>query len=236
MSGNKPKDAPVTREELERALRHSNAMVMSLRDEVLLLGSQLVALTRELERRGQVSEDAVLEALPAVAEETRVADERASGPRIAIGPVGESKYEVQPPDIPCAELLPLCEARCCQLGFPLTPQDLNECEVRWDYLAPYQILHRAHDRFCVHNDPATRRCELYDRRPLPCRVYDCRHDPRVWIDFERREMAPKRVTVDGQAGPDGLDELFRRRDVERRHAMACEEYCLESLRGLRDEE
>jgi hypothetical protein len=34
-SGRKDKDAAVTREELERALRHSNAMVASLRDDVL---------------------------------------------------------------------------------------------------------------------------------------------------------------------------------------------------------
>ncbi len=236
MSGDKPKNAPITRAELERALRHSNAMVMSLREEVLILGSQLTALLRELEQRGQVTEDQVLEALPGVLEETHVCDEQADGPRVALGPVGDSKYAVTGPDIPCAELLPICEARCCQLGFALSPEDLNEGVVRWDYLEPYQLLRRVRDRYCVHNQPESRQCELYSQRPLPCRLFDCRNDPRIWIDFERREMAPKRFSLEGKVRAEDMDEMYRRRSEERCHSLACEDYCLRELRGQQDDD
>ncbi len=232
-SGRKDKDAAVTREELERALRHSNAMVASLRDDVLILGSQLVALTRELERRGHVREEDVLAALPAVTDETRVTAEKSGGLRVNIGPNRESKYDAEPPDVPCAELLSTCQARCCQLGFTLNTQDLNECEVRWDYLDPYSILQRTSDRYCVHNDVDSKQCQLYEQRPLPCRKFDCRDDPRVWSDFDKRELAPMRMALEADLSPDQVEEVHRQRDSERRMDMACEEYCLENLRGLR---
>jgi hypothetical protein len=33
---------------------------------------------------------------------------------------------------------------------------------------------------------------VYAQRPGACRAYDCRHDPRVWIDFEARIPAPRK--------------------------------------------
>jgi hypothetical protein len=138
--------------------------------------------------------------------------------------------------VPCDELLPLCMARCCQLGFALNTQDLSECEVRWDYLDPYAVLRRTGDRYCVHNDVDSKTCELYERRPLPCRKFDCRDDQRIWSDFEKRELAPLRMSLEADLTPDQVEEVHRERDSERRTAMACEEYCLEGLRGLRKPE
>jgi hypothetical protein len=34
-------------------------------------------------------------------------------------------------------------------------------------------------------------CTVYAQRPGACRAYDCRHDPRVWIDFDARIPAPR---------------------------------------------
>src|SRR5207253_10189919 len=47
------------------------------------------------------------------------------------------------PEIPCAELLPPCKARCCRLHFTLSYQDLDEGVVRWDYDRPYRIRKKA---------------------------------------------------------------------------------------------
>ena len=231
--GPKDKTAAVTREELERALRHSNAMVMSLRDDILILGSQLVALTRELERRGHVREADVLAALPAITNETRIDAEHAAAPRVNIAPNRESKYDAKPLDIPCAELLPICAARCCQLSFALNSQDLNEGVVRWDYIAPYSILCRADDHYCVHNDADSKECQLYEQRPLPCRQFDCRDDPRIWADFAKRELAPMRLSIEADLSPEAVEKAHLLHDSERRQAMACEEYCIDNLKGLR---
>ena len=62
--------------------------------------------------------------------------------------------------------------------------------IRWDYGQPYLIRQRASDRYCVHNDPDSRGCTVHPLRPRVCRGYDCRTDPRVWIDYEHRIVAP----------------------------------------------
>ncbi len=93
------------------------------------------------------------------------------------------------PQIDCAQLLPLCQARCCKLTVCLSAQDLDEHVLDWDYGRPYQIRKRE-DGYCTHSEPATRRCEAYVRRPAPCRTYDCRKDPRIWVDFDKRILTP----------------------------------------------
>jgi Fe-S-cluster containining protein len=99
------------------------------------------------------------------------------------------KYRVDPaelPDIPCAELLHLCRARCCTFRFALSQQDLDEGVVRWDAGDPYYIAQS--DGACVHLDDE-RGCTIYPHRPRPCRVFDCREDRRIWRDFTQRVPA-----------------------------------------------
>jgi hypothetical protein len=99
------------------------------------------------------------------------------------------KYALGPlPDVPCAELLPLCKAACCRFSVTLSPQDLDEGGLHWDYAEPY-VLRRGPSGHCVHSEPDTHRCTQYGRRPAICRQYDCRKDRRVWRDFERRILA-----------------------------------------------
>jgi Fe-S-cluster containining protein len=94
------------------------------------------------------------------------------------------------PEIDCDERLPLCGAACCKLPLALSREDVEEGEVRWDLERPYLIA-RGADGHCVHLDRCTKRCGVYERRPIPFRGYDCRTDTRIWLDFEGRVVNPQ---------------------------------------------
>jgi Fe-S-cluster containining protein len=174
----------VSRADFERALRGVNLAHVELRDLVLQLAARVVTLT---ERLGGDTEAAVEQALPDTLARLRAADERGV-PAVDLD-LGEDKYAAAPVDVPCAELMPLCQARCCRLRFALSTADLDEGLIRWDYGQPYLIRQRD-DGYCVHNDPETRGCTVHAARPRPCRVYDCRDDKRIWTDFAQRIPAP----------------------------------------------
>ncbi len=99
------------------------------------------------------------------------------------------KYEVANSAIDCPSLIHLCRARCCTFAVELTAQDIDEGSVRFELDEPYMLRHER-DGYCTHLDRATLGCGAYHHRPATCRDYDCREDPRVWIDFERRIPAP----------------------------------------------
>lgn len=182
-------DAPVSRADLERALRGVHSTHLALRDQVTQLAAQVVALTDELTRRiDGVEPRPAPPSTPAapptgtveVAVELRVgetlaqirASEARHDGRVAIGEI-EDKYQAVPSQPPCEELIPICKGRCCQLRFALSTQDLDEGIVRWDYGRPYMIRQRASDRYCVHSDPATKFCTVREVRPTICRTYHC---------------------------------------------------------------
>ena len=216
---------PVRRAELERALRHANLTVSTLRDEVLQLGAQLVTLSTALIDKGVVTVSELDDQLPELVTRVRRADEASEPVRVELAEGALDKYQVPCPDIPCAELLPLCKARCCTLVFCLSTQDLDEGIVRWEYGRPYRNQRRP-DTYCVHNQPETSGCEVYEHRPAPCRSFDCRNDPRIWLDFEKRLVAPSRIGEDPAADPprhttaDAADH--------RQAALAAEEMALRS--------
>ena len=96
---------------------------------------------------------------------------------------GPDKYAPRAlPKIDCEALLPLCRARCCRLTFQLTRQDIAD-GLRWNSADGFANA-KGPDGYCAHHERDG--CTVYDRRPLVCRTYDCRQDPRIWIDFERR--------------------------------------------------
>ncbi len=203
-------DAPVSRADLERALRHLNLTALELRDGLMQLGARVVTLIDEVTRRvdgvepepappgtpavtsGLTVEQAVAARTGETLTQVRAADARTQW-RVLLD-TGASKYETPSAPVPCAELLPLCQARCCTLDFALSPEDLDEGVVRWDYGQPYRIRQRQSDRYCVHCDPDTRHCTVHERRPRTCRIYDCSNDPRIWIDFARRIPATADAT------------------------------------------
>lgn len=198
-------DAPVSRADFERAIRGLHMSDLDLKDTVLKLAAHVVALTDELTRRidgvepvpappntpapppTQTVEQTVAATMPHALDQIR-ASELVAGLRVSID-TGPNKYDTPAADIPCAELIPICGARCCKLTFALTTQDLDEGVIRWDYGQPYLIRQRASDGFCVHNDPDSRGCTVHEFRPRVCRSYDCRKDARIWADYENRVPA-----------------------------------------------
>lgn len=199
--------------ELDRGLRTALLVIEELRGDLLRLAAQVVAQGEALARlaaaAGHPDDEDVVAAR---------ADELTTA--IAARDVGNSlhvelaapidKYEVEVGGPPCLELLPVCGARCCRLSFPLTSQDLDEGVIRWDHGRPYLIRHDA-DGACTHLDRAHGTgCTRYHHRPATCRTYDCRNDPRIWIDFERRELAPLEA-IHREAGRDELAAVGRER-------------------------
>jgi len=180
-------DDATLRHDLDDALRFVNTMSMQTKRDVGELAARMFALLEELAAHGQLDLVSFDERR---ARMQRTEEERTlNRVHVQIGaPV--DKYALGPlPQIDCADRLPLCQARCCQLGFPLTFQDLDERVIAWDYQRPYQIRKRDDD-YCTHCDGGTRGCGVYAHRPATCRTYDCRQDSRIWLDFERRLPAP----------------------------------------------
>ncbi len=241
--GCKIADEVITRGELERALRHVNYLIASLRDEMLALGAQVVTLTNELAKRSVVEEAVISDAMPGVLESVRIMDEDADPRRVDIGPMLCDKHEIEELPIPCRELLHLCEAKCCRLTFALNTQDLDEGMIRWDYARPYWIQQRAEDGYCAHNDPGSRRCDAYEYRPAPCREFDCRGDPRIWTDFEKRIPAPASALEGEDDAMSTRTEISEEEREElsatarqRRTSLFFEEVSLENLYGKQDDD
>jgi hypothetical protein len=92
--------------------------------------------------------------------------------------------------IDCENRIPLCRAACCKLPFPLSRQDVREGVVQWDLADPYMIA-QGTDGYCVHMNRENHGCGIRDRRPVPCRAYDCRNEKRIWLDFENRIINPE---------------------------------------------
>jgi len=241
--GTRAQDAPVTRAELERALRYQNLADLELRDMVLRLAAQVVALTDELVRRLDGVEPAPADpGTPALASEgtVEVAVSRAMSQTVAMVMAGDErapdrlqldlggdKYEAESVDIPCDELIPLCHARCCKLDVPLSTRDLDEGVLRWDYGVPYLLRQRASDGYCVHNDPDGRGCTVHGFRPRVCRIYDCRHDDRIWADYDQR--IPALPLTDSDSRPVTIDLGARAR--ARAAAVTVESHAIRKARG-----
>jgi Fe-S-cluster containining protein len=173
---------PSLRMDLDAGLRFTHKMGEETRLAVHELELSVAALLEELIENGLVEEAEYVERIAKV----QVAGIKRLEEHVHIRiENADDKYKLGSPDVPCAELIPLCRGRCCTLHFPLTKQDLNERVVRWDYDQPY-IIQQGDDRYCVHNDRATRGCTVYTHRPAVCRTYDCRKDKRIWLDYERR--------------------------------------------------
>ncbi|MEZ4360915.1 MAG: hypothetical protein R3B48_12100 [Kofleriaceae bacterium] len=185
--------ASVSRAELELALRAAHLAIAELREDLHALAAQVVALT-EADRDAAAL--AALEARAAeLTAELAASDARAAG-RVRLG-AALDKYALAADDgPPCAELLPVCGARCCTFEVALSTQDLDDGALRWSYATPY-LLDKQPSGQCAYHDGAG--CTAYARRPATCRTYDCRGDARVWKDFAARELAP--LPASGAAAP-----------------------------------
>ncbi len=198
MSGD---DHDLLRTEIDRGLRTALLAIEELRADLLRLAALVVAqgeALAELRAAGGAHDpDAVTAADEALAARTEelaaemLARDARDVMHVELAPTID-KYAAATGGPPCAEILPVCQARCCRLPFALSSQDLDEGVIRWDHGRPYLIRHDA-DGACSHLDRSTAGCTAYQHRPRPCRIYDCRQDPRIWIDFDRRVLAPIEV-------------------------------------------
>jgi Fe-S-cluster containining protein len=95
----------------------------------------------------------------------------------------------QTANIDCGKRVHLCKSACCKMVFPLSQQDIEEGVIRWELTKPYVIAKGA-DGYCHHVDRSSLGCCVHAQRPLPCRAYDCRHDQRIWLDFDSGTINP----------------------------------------------
>jgi hypothetical protein len=91
-------------------------------------------------------------------------------------------------EINCRERVHLCHGACCRIPFALSKQDVREGHICWELGQPYMIAH-GKDGYCEHFDRQRFGCTVYEKRPVPCRGFDCSKDSRIWSDFEN--MIPK---------------------------------------------
>ncbi|MEO6774557.1 MAG: YkgJ family cysteine cluster protein [Kofleriaceae bacterium] len=105
------------------------------------------------------------------------------------------KYAVSNNEIDCAARLHLCGARCCTFDVTLSAQDVAEGKLPFVIEQPYMLPRDPDTKRCVCMD-ADGACTVYAHRPGACRIYDCRNDARVWIDFEARIATPRAAPGD----------------------------------------
>lgn len=158
----------------------------------------LLSINRHIGQEGTACAQALAELLlekgflTAEELEARIASHReelAKSPEIKLSK-GPDKYACEQVDIDCRPRLHLCRAACCTFKFFLAVQDLDEGVVKWDYSHPYWIRQGA-DGYCIHIEPEALVCLIHPYRPYTCRLYDCRQDKRIWIDFEGRIPNPE---------------------------------------------
>lgn len=107
-------------------------------------------------------------------------------------------------EIDCTSRLHLCGAACCRLPFALSKQDVREGIIQWELGQPYLIA-QGSDGYCCHLDRCSGGCSVREQRPVPCRAYDCRHDPRIWLDFKNGVINPDIRRPDWPRGAKGQD-------------------------------
>jgi Fe-S-cluster containining protein len=194
-------DLEERRLEFERGLRFSHIMQMVDQTQGNEALAGIMALADLLVQHGVITEEEFVEHRRRAIEQVNSIGQ----PKVRLASMGDKYAEPATVEIDCAARLHLCHARCCTFMFYLTYQDLEEGVARWDYGNPYWIKHRD-DGYCVHFDPESRGCAIHARRPHVCRLYDCRNDKRIWVDFEARipapmEPPPRRIPV-AMAEPD----------------------------------
>jgi Fe-S-cluster containining protein len=100
----------------------------------------------------------------------------------------EDKYTFKhEANVDCQSKLDTCKAICCKFPFALSKQDVNEGVIRWEFGRPYLIAH-GDDGYCVHLDRETYRCTVHEKRPVPCRGFDCHDNEKwhVWLDYDKK--------------------------------------------------
>ena len=184
-------DDPVGRDDLDDSSRFLHQLGMQTKLDLSDTTARLHGLIEELIASGVISVRKLEERTERARGEERERTSKQAA--VHVSPTSDKYAATELPEIDCASLLPLCKGRCCKLTFALSFQDLDEGVVRWDYRRPYMIR-QGEDGYCVHAEAESKRCTVYEKRPLVCRQYDCRKDTRVWTDWENKIPAPDDAT------------------------------------------
>lgn len=171
-------------EDVAEALRFLHLCDATLKDRVSEVSATVTALLETLVAEGHLPLDQYEQRkrLTVLREDKRATEE----PGAELCDVADKRSQVAPV-IDCEARLPICKARCCKLEVVLSVEDLDERILRWEYRRPYHLGKRS-DGYCVHH--AEGGCGVYADRPAQCRLYDCRNDRRIWLDFDARIPAP----------------------------------------------
>ncbi|HTW09970.1 MAG TPA: hypothetical protein VME46_20880 [Acidimicrobiales bacterium] len=185
----KPVRSPV--DELERQVERGSMFTQAVFQKSFTRLSLVEAAVREvvdvLVAQGVV-DGSELSRAQAALDESRPPANHEAGPytklpwpavAIRVDPVDEPL----PEPVDCAARLPICQAVCCRLKFALSQEEVEKGAVKWDIGHPY-IIRQDSTGYCCHNDVANHRCTVYEDRPQLCRRYSCRHDSRIWKDFD----------------------------------------------------
>ena len=130
--------------------------------------------------KGTIKEDEIKEATAKIREEMLEKGEIAhAGVQLRID--GKKDKEFTP--VNCEERMHICNAICCKLNFPLSAEEVEKGNVKWDLGQPYHIRHKK-SGFCVHLDEKKGCCSVYNDRPKVCSKYSCATDKRIWKDFD----------------------------------------------------
>jgi Fe-S-cluster containining protein len=177
-------------DEVIRGLVYTHNRANANTAEVHRACSTLDALVEVLVERGVIAEEELETHREAAAASLRRRYvER--GMAVAMQEFGVSKYDFQGGAVvDCENRVHLCKAACCKLPLALSKEDIQEGAVRWELHQPYMLAH-GEDGYCVHMNRETHRCGVYNRRPIPCRGYDCSKDERIWLDFENKVINPQ---------------------------------------------
>lgn len=177
------------RNQIAEGLLYTHTRVNANTSKVLDAAATVEALVDVLAEKGILNGE--FEAAVESARKALMDDFRDRGLGAVFQETEEDKYRFeQGEEIDCAERLHLCKASCCRLPFALSKQDLREGVVRWDLGQPYMIEQKD-DGYCTHLDRDKGGCTIYEKRPVPCRGFDCREDERLWLDFENRIPNPR---------------------------------------------
>ena len=178
-------DAETVIPDVERGFRFLHTLGMQSKIDLVDLNERVFALIELLVASGHLDLRAFEARRAKVAERESERMNREGHVHVMLNDVADKYALTDLPEIDCVNRLPICKARCCTLGFPLSVQDLEEHVVKWDYGRPYHIRSNENG-YCVHNDPEGNICRIYGHRPAVCRGYDCRRDERIWKDFDQK--------------------------------------------------
>jgi Fe-S-cluster containining protein len=176
--------------QIERGSMFTQAVFQKSFTRLGLIEAMLSELVDTLREKGVVAPNDLPGTMAAAAEAETRADEREQlsdaqrslrWPNVAVRVDPTEPVPYEPVD--CDARMPICHAVCCKLKFALTSDEIDAGVVKWDIGHPYIIRQDSHG-YCCHNESGTGHCAIYENRPTLCRNYSCRHDSRIWTDFD----------------------------------------------------